>query len=178
MTLSFVGWFSLSGALPLRTLGGAVHGSQFLSQASTASLQRNTVLPLFPAAAWQQTRQSSFFNKCKYVRNPLSSNSGALQFIIFCPNIPTLIILLIKNTRFFFPTAITCSMFCGGQVSDNPVLCFIVCVGVCVCANSDRRRVVERCVGRVRCRGQEGQRKEIQTQTEERSKPRTDDWRR
>lgn len=23
-------------------------------------------------------------------------------------------------------------MFCVGQVSDNPVLCFIVCVGVCV----------------------------------------------
>ncbi|XP_027134064.1 small ribosomal subunit protein uS5m isoform X2 [Larimichthys crocea] len=50
---------------PLRTFGGAVQASQLASRASGASpLQRNpALLPLFPATAWQQTRNGSFFNK-------------------------------------------------------------------------------------------------------------------
>uniref|UniRef100_A0A8C9YCH2 Small ribosomal subunit protein uS5m n=1 Tax=Sander lucioperca TaxID=283035 RepID=A0A8C9YCH2_SANLU len=54
---------SLSGAAPLRTVGGVVQVSQLASRASAASLQRTPALPLFPATAWQQTRHGSFFNK-------------------------------------------------------------------------------------------------------------------
>ncbi|XP_061822013.1 small ribosomal subunit protein uS5m isoform X2 [Nerophis lumbriciformis] len=47
---------------PLRTIGGAVHGSQLAGHVSaTASLQRNAAPPLVPA--WQQCRHGSFFNK-------------------------------------------------------------------------------------------------------------------
>uniref|UniRef100_A0AAQ6ILH0 Small ribosomal subunit protein uS5m n=1 Tax=Anabas testudineus TaxID=64144 RepID=A0AAQ6ILH0_ANATE len=54
---------TLGGAAPLRTIAGAVQVSQLASRASTASLQRNAALPLFPATVWQQTRHGSFFNK-------------------------------------------------------------------------------------------------------------------
>ncbi|XP_029306109.1 small ribosomal subunit protein uS5m [Cottoperca gobio] len=53
---------TIGGAAPLRTIGGAVHISQLASQTS-AVLQRNPAVPLFPATSWQQTRHSSFFNK-------------------------------------------------------------------------------------------------------------------
>lgn len=59
---------SLSGALPLRIFGGAVQVSQLVSRASPASLQTSLSVPLLSAVAWQQTRHSSFFNKCKSVK--------------------------------------------------------------------------------------------------------------
>ncbi|XP_023271527.1 28S ribosomal protein S5, mitochondrial [Seriola lalandi dorsalis] len=54
---------TVGGVPPLRSIVGAAQVSQLVSRASAASLQRNPALPPFPATAWQQTRQGSFFNK-------------------------------------------------------------------------------------------------------------------
>ncbi|CAK6960751.1 S ribosomal protein S5%2C mitochondrial [Scomber scombrus] len=54
---------TVRGAAPLRTVGGAGQVSHWAGRASVTSLQRNPVLPLIPAPAWQQTRHGSFFNK-------------------------------------------------------------------------------------------------------------------
>lgn len=60
----------VSGASSLRTPGGAVQLSQF----GCVALQRNPSIPLLPVAAWQQTRHSSFFNKCMYMKRLLNLN--------------------------------------------------------------------------------------------------------
>lgn len=61
-----------------------------------------------------------------------SSNSGALQFITFHPNIPPLIILLIKYTWIFFHCQYMLNVLWWPGVWQSSVLHFIVYVAVCV----------------------------------------------
>ncbi|XP_056148005.1 28S ribosomal protein S5, mitochondrial [Lampris incognitus] len=53
----------LGGAVPLRSLGGALQSSSSVSRVSAGSLQRNLVAPLVPVLACPPIRHGSFFNK-------------------------------------------------------------------------------------------------------------------